>query len=179
MGIKGHNIFQISVFSGECGDPEKIAQQIAEYEKFAARNSYDHNKGAYQDRPIPTDPWLSDEIKEVWDYIGTKVEEVAEAPVYPTCRPWFILNDQNEQIYPHTHDSCSIATVYWARVAEKCGDLFFYPMGLGSGWSNEYRFTPEPGVFLIFDSKLLHGVPHNISKELRISMSRNYEFVGK
>lgn len=178
MGLKKENILKIDVFSGECGDPEKIAEALAEYERFAPRASYDGNDGRYQDRPIPTDPWLSKEIKEVWDYIETQVEEVVQAKVRPVGEPWFIVNKENAQIYPHTHAYCSIATVYWARVAPGCGDLLFHPLGLGRGQSPECSFKAKAGTFLIFDSSILHGVPYNLSKELRISMSRNYDFVN-
>ena len=179
MGLKPHTILHIEVFSGEFGNPEKIAKDLEEYERFAARGSYDNNNGRYQDRPIPTDPWLSEEIKEVWNYIETQVEEVTRSKVEPKGEPWFIVNRDNDQVYPHTHAFCSVSAVYWARVADGCGDLLFHPMGLGRAISPEVTFKPKAGTFLIFDSGILHGVPYNISKELRISMSRNFDFVGQ
>lgn len=179
MGLERHTIFQLDVFKGRVGDPNKIAKTILDYEKHAGRCNDDPSDIRWQDRNIPTDPWLSEEIRDVWTHIQGQIEQLLKKKVEPQCEPWFILNNTNEQIYPHVHNDSNLATVYWAKVAPNCGDLHFYPLGMGLAGNMCTRIKPEAGAFLIFDSQLLHGVPHNVSNQPRISMSRNYNFVSK
>ena len=103
MELEKHNIFQISVFKGRVGNPESIARTLLEYEKDATQNSEDPNDIRNQDHLIPCDPWLSDEIEEVWNYIEDQVKQLVGRKVVPQCDPWFIHNRKNEQIFPHNH----------------------------------------------------------------------------
>jgi len=177
VGLEQHNVFKLDVFKGRVGDPEKVAEELLSYGENSTRVSDDSNDIRYQDRLIPTDPWLSEEIKGIWDYIQKEIEQLVQKRVTPQCDPWFILNKSNEQIYPHVHTDSDLATVYWAQVAPNCGDLHFYPLGMGLAGNICTRLKPEAGAFLIFDSQLLHGVPHNTSGQPRLSMSRNYNYL--
>lgn len=179
QGLERHTIFQLDIFKGRVGDPERVAETLLEYEPQARRNYDDPADIRWQDRGIPTNPWLSNEIKDIWFHIENQIETLTKKKVDPQCDPWFIINNSNEQVYPHTHTDSNLATVYWAKVAPNCGDLFFYPIGMGLAGSICTRIEPEAGAFLIFDSQLLHGVPHNVSNQPRISMSRNYNFVSQ
>ena len=168
------NIFRIPGYRGIASvDPEEMAEFLLPHENENNRNEKDPTDVKYQDFQIDIDsPTNETFIQCVKDII--KAFTIASGYHIKVTSAWTIINHKDDQIFPHQHclEDKDWACVYWARVPEGSGDLEFFPLGMPG---ESIRVTPKAGHFMIFPGDLLHGVRHNTSDGLRISMSLNLE----
>jgi uncharacterized protein (TIGR02466 family) len=85
----------------------------------------------------------------------------------------------------HHHPNAVLSGVYYVKVPEHSGDLYFHDPRAGSQillpplrkqtvWTlGKVRFKPKEGMLVIFPSWFWHGVEPNLSEECRISISFN------
>lgn len=79
---------------------------------------------------------------------------------------WLNINYPGSYNKAHTHNGCERSGVFYVKVPEDSGDLYFTKM-------DEY-IKPYPGLLVLFDSNEEHAVEPNISDEPRISFAFNY-----
>lgn len=83
----------------------------------------------------------------------------------------------------HLHPLSVISGTYYVQVPRGAGSFKIEDPRLGlfmgrPGQENPFwNFNPRPGALLLFESWLRHEVPANQSKEDRISVSFNYDWV--
>ncbi|PSB41710.1 TIGR02466 family protein [Chamaesiphon polymorphus] len=100
-----------------------------------------------------------------------------------TC--WAIVNGKLASNSVHNHPNSILSGVYYLKVPENSGGLFFSdprpasqmlipPIGEFNLWTSpKVVYKPMVGTMLLFPSWLLHGVEMNMSEEVRISVSFN------
>ena len=103
---------------------------------------------------------------------------------YKIKSAWFTLNKTNEHSRLHTHGNVDLSGVYYIQTNGHDGDLFFHTPALALGASmimahlhDTLYAKPEVGKIIMFPGTILHGVSGNDTKDDRISISFNLEFI--
>jgi uncharacterized protein (TIGR02466 family) len=105
------------------------------------------------------------------------------SPTINNC--WATINKKNSFNVLHHHPNSMMSGVYYVKVPENSGNLYFYDPRSGAqmllppfqhmtSWTiGKILYKPIEGMFLIFPSWLWHGVEPNQSNENRICLSFN------
>jgi uncharacterized protein (TIGR02466 family) len=105
------------------------------------------------------------------------------SPTINNC--WAISNDKNAFNILHHHPNSILSGVYYVKVPENSGNIYFYdprsggqmllpPFQQVTAWTvGKITYKPTEGLFVIFPSWLWHGVEPNLLDEGRISLSFN------
>jgi len=84
---------------------------------------------------------------------------------------WLNINYQGSYNYPHEHGDCDKSGVIYVKTPKDSGNLIFTK-------TNE-ELEPEPGMIVLFDPQVWHGVSPNFSEEPRISFAFNCTKIQK
>jgi uncharacterized protein (TIGR02466 family) len=105
------------------------------------------------------------------------------SPTINNC--WAIVNEKNAFNVLHHHPNSMLSGVYYVKVPENSGNIYFYDSRSGAQMLlppfkqmtlftiGKISYKPIEGMFLIFPSWLWHGVETNTSDESRICLSFN------
>jgi uncharacterized protein (TIGR02466 family) len=105
-------------------------------------------------------------------------------------RPYLFANSflQGSNHPKHLHTQCSISGIYYISTPEGSSDIIFYPnqpfkdffdymyniKDYGNWYSlQKTKYTPYPGLLLLWPAWLYHEVPPNNSSEPRTSLVFN------
>lgn len=105
-------------------------------------------------------------------------------------RSWPIVSSKGQRVSRHSHHNAHLSAVYYVRVPETGGELWFYndakpnevSGGLGADMTGAYKelnfanfqsafYKPVEGRLLFFPAKQAHAVEPHESDEPRISLS--------
>jgi hypothetical protein len=163
-------ILSIFGFRGSIGNPKKVTKEILNH-YYKNDPEGDPNTAEFQNMHL-TKSIVEAFMPETNLVINGITEAIKQkADVEMMGGPWYIVNQLNEQTYPHGHLPAQLSAVYWADVDENgSGLLHFYPITLHSG----HVIKPVPGDFFLFQSDLIHGVKHHRGSRPRVSLSINY-----
>jgi uncharacterized protein (TIGR02466 family) len=133
-----------------------------------------------------------EEYKEFTDIISDLILNIAQEikldldrvrAIVNNC--WATINQKNAFNTLHHHPNSILSGVYYVKVPENSGNLYFYdprsggqmllpPFHQMTPWTiGKIIYKPIEGMFIIFPSWLWHGVEPNLSEESRISLSFN------
>lgn len=84
---------------------------------------------------------------------------------------WAHIHQPLESANPHAHNPCTLSFVYYVQIPKGAGDLVFT---LDERSAN-IPVTPAEQMLIIFPSWVRHKVNKNLSNDLRISISGNYD----
>jgi uncharacterized protein (TIGR02466 family) len=105
------------------------------------------------------------------------------SPTINNC--WAMVNEKNAFNVLHHHPNSMLSGVYYVKVPENSGNIYFYDPRSGAQMLlppfeqmtsltiGKISYKPIEGMFLIFPSWLWHGVEPNTSDENRICLSFN------
>lgn len=97
---------------------------------------------------------------------------------------WININRKYSYNVSHTHPLNLLSGVLYLQTSDNCGDIIFenptlvkeYPVDhLHPMFYGTYRYTPKPGMFLLFPAYLPHSVDQNLNDIPRISLAMNFK----
>lgn len=117
----------------------------------------------------------SPETKKLCDIIDNIIKDryLSTNNIQVVGNKWAHIQRPLESCHPHTHKPASISFVYYVKVPEGAGDLLFV---LDENVLS-IPIPPEEGKLIIFPSWVKHSVNKNLSNDLRISISGNYNLI--
>ena len=96
---------------------------------------------------------------------------------------WVNINRKHSYNTIHTHPLNLLSGVLYLQTSDNCGDIVFenptmskdYPIDdLHPMFYGTYKYTPKPGMFLLFPAYLPHSVDQNLNDIPRISLAMNF-----
>ena len=176
------------------GIKNKLIDWIYDYKNENISESKS-NKGGWQ-----SDAYFiqkDNSFNPFFKYVEKILEEYGK--VYPVGtkfglkNAWINVNPTGTYNTTHTHPQSTISGVLWVKCPENCGNIVFEsPVDYTqyelmektiSDITNKYNyfptyfFNPVEGSMILFPSDIRHSVEENKSKEDRISIAFNLEFV--
>jgi len=147
------------------------------YEKQITRErGFDKTDTLSEDTDIP-------EHEEANKIFSSILEELKnkDNKKYSIREYWAHIHEKNHSTNLHHHavvhdlkNAPIFSGVYYIAAPKDCGVIVFqYPINQYE--EKRYWIKPEPGLFILFPSTLLHYVTRNESEEKRISISFNIE----
>jgi uncharacterized protein (TIGR02466 family) len=147
------------------------------------RTTYGTRNLAYESNFSPFMDFLIDRAKNFLDMQGYDSDKV-------NWRPYLFANSflQGSNHPKHLHTQCSISGIYYISTPEGSSDIIFYPnqpfkdffdymyniKDYGNWYSlQKTKYTPYPGLLLLWPAWLYHEVPPNNSSEPRTSLVFN------
>jgi len=153
------------------------------------------NKGGWQSDAyfIQKDNSFSPFFKYVEKILEEYSKVYSERTKFSLKNAWINVNPPGTYNTTHTHPQSTISGVLWIKCPENCGNIVFESpvdytqqelmektkLDITSKFNYfpTYYFNPEEGAMILFPSDIRHRVEENTSKEDRISIAFNLEFV--
>lgn len=93
-----------------------------------------------------------------------------------SLRIWASIHSDGSFHDAHSHANSAISGVLYLKTPPGSGSLFFEdPRGRLPPFGHVLRLKPEVGDLVLFPGWLLHGVQPTLSKDMRISLSFNFD----
>jgi hypothetical protein len=154
-------------------DYQRLNQQLeTEIDQYRTNNPKNYTDA------INVNVWQSDwemHQRPVFNFITDKAKEFtkiisAEYFNFPIFNPeivdcWINLYNKDSGCRVHQHFPATFSLVYYIKVPEKSGDIYFPDIGI--------NLTPTPGLLLCFRGDTWHGVQFNFTENDRIIMGIN------
>jgi hypothetical protein len=143
-------------------DNDKLAQEVLAH--IDNRLSNDPNSGLNEDSRLDRSPGT-----EVFKLIEL-VDSVGAVKNLKTKQAWGQIHRPLESTNTHHHGESPFAWVYYIKVPPGSGDLTFWFLD-----KFRYSIPPKEGHLVLFPGWMNHSVSKNRGKEIRISLSGNFE----
>ena len=172
-------------------DNDQLSDFILDLEKNTKSNEIS-NIGGWQSKP---DFIFLPELQDLRDKISKILEEVSVTNAYKDDvsiilnNGWANVNRYKDYNTSHQHPLSYWSGVYYVKVPEKSGNLYFMDPKISRTMIVEYPFVknfnnpsqanhislkPEEGGFVLFPSYIEHLVRPNMSNKPRISIAVNF-----
>lgn len=135
------------------------------------RLSYTIDDSCFEDSICPNNPVCDRIISEmIIDFKAATGEDIVVSSY------WGHIHEKNMSSTLHNHVNSYVSAVCYVEVPEGAGSLVFRPK-LNQYNSAAYasKFDPEKGVYYMFPGYIDHFVTRNMSDNLRISISFNFD----
>ncbi len=163
----------IPIWSHVVDDYENINQKIiSEIEKYRLENTKNYTDS------INVNVWQSEwemHTRPIFEIIANKSKDFTKQisqeyfhfekfePEIVDC--WVNVYNNNSGCRVHQHFPATFSLVYYVKVPEKSGNIYFPDI--------ETSLTPSPGLLLCFRGDLWHGVQFNLTPNDRIIIGIN------
>jgi len=124
----------------------------------------------YEDSYCPPCPLVDSIIEEMrMDFYAATKENIV------ATNYWSHIHEKNMSTITHNHIPSYVSSVLYVKIPENAGHIVFNTRSNPYGTPNGSKFEPEEGVYYIFPSFLDHYVTRNMSDDIRISLSFNFD----
>ena len=135
--------------------------------------------------------FLSEALKKIFSFCLNEMSPANNLDF--ELHGWANINLPGSYNLPHTHSPALLSAVYYLKVPEESGDIYFRDPRPGcslSGFRGERgncppncsadaRVTPKEGLVLVFPAWLEHGVENHGGAGARISIAANAVLTSK
>ena len=124
----------------------------------------------YEDSYCPSCPLVDSIIEEMrMDFYAATKENIV------VTNYWSHIHQKDMSTITHNHIPSYVSSVLYVKIPENAGHIVFNTRSNPYSTPNGSKFEPEEGVYYIFPSFLDHFVTRNMSDDIRISLSFNFD----
>tara|TARA_Y100001963_G_scaffold65069_1_gene90627 strand:- start:178 stop:705 length:528 start_codon:yes stop_codon:yes gene_type:complete len=162
------NLTKIDLIKGRSNvDLNQLSKLLLD--NYSNRMGDSHDSSRYEDSYCPPCPLVDSIIEEMrMDFYAVTKENIVVQDY------WGHIHEKNMSTASHNHIPSYVSSVLYVKIPKNAGHIVF------SSKSNPYdnprseKFEPEEGVYYMFPSFLDHFVTRNMSDDIRISLSFNF-----
>ena len=162
------NITRIDLLKGRSNvDLNQLSKLLLD--NYSNKKGDSHGSSRYEDSYCPPCPLVDSIIEEMKMDFHAATKENLVIDNY-----WGHIHEKNMSTTLHNHIPSYVSSVLYVKIPKNAGHIVF------SSKSNPYdnprseKFEPEEGVYYMFPSFLDHFVTRNMSDDIRISLSFNF-----
>ena len=142
-------------------------------------SNIEHILTRHEDTKFPMNP----EFEKILDYIKSQFRYIHNHNKNLKLTAfWSHIHEKNMSTVAHSHTTKedpegteTLSGVYYVQVPEKSGHfVLHYPLNTPSV-TRKFALMPRVGEFFLFSSPMEHYVTRNLSNDLRISVSFNFQ----
>tara|TARA_B100000927_G_scaffold231276_1_gene191319 strand:- start:768 stop:1307 length:540 start_codon:yes stop_codon:yes gene_type:complete len=163
------NLARIDLLKGRTNTDLDSLSKILK-DNYGNRLSYCVDDTSFEDSVCPPNKYVDEIISEmVTDFKAATDEDIVIGNY------WGHIHEKNMSTTLHNHFDSYVSAVCYVNVPVGSGSIVFRPR-LNQYDNSAYasKFEPERGVYYMFPSYLDHFVTRNLSKDLRVSISFNF-----
>ena len=163
------NLARIDLLKGRTNTDLDSLSKILK-DNYGNRLSYCVDDTSFEDSVCPPNKFVDEIISEMVTDFKAATEEDIVIGNY-----WGHIHEKNMSTTLHNHFDSYVSAVCYVNVPVGSGSIVFRPR-LNQYDNSAYasKFEPERGVFYMFPSYLDHFVTRNLSEDLRVSISFNF-----
>ena len=163
------NLARIDLLKGRTNtDLDSLSKILRDNYGNRLSNSIDDT--SFEDSVCPPNQFVDEIITEmITDFKAATGEDIVIANY------WGHIHEKNMSTTLHNHFDSYVSAVCYVNVPVGSGSIVFRPR-LNQYDNSAYasKFEPERGVYYMFPSYLDHFVTRNLSEDLRVSISFNF-----
>ena len=163
------NLARIDLLKGRTNtDLDSLSKILRDNYGNRLSNSIDDT--SFEDSVCPPNQFVDEIISEmITDFKAATGEDIFIANY------WGHIHEKNMSTTLHNHFDSYVSAVCYVNVPVGSGSIVFRPR-LNQYDNSAYasKFEPERGVYYMFPSYLDHFVTRNLSEDLRVSISFNF-----
>ena len=163
------NLARIDLLKGRTNtDLDSLSKILRD--NYGNRLSHSIDDTSFEDSVCPPNQFVDEIISEmITDFKAATGEDIIIANY------WGHIHEKNMSTTLHNHFDSYVSAVCYVNVPVGSGSIVFRPR-LNQYDNSAYasKFEPERGVFYMFPSYLDHFVTTNLSEDLRVSISFNF-----
>ena len=163
------NLARIDLLKGRTNtDLDSLSKILRDNYGNRLSNSIDDT--SFEDSVCPPNQFVDEIISEmITDFKAATGEDIVIANY------WGHIHEKNMSTTLHNHFDSYVSAVCYVNVPVGSGSIVFRPR-LNQYDNSAYasKFEPERGVYYMFPSYLDHFVTRNLSEDLRVSISFNF-----
>ena len=163
------NLARIDLLKGRTNTDLDSLSKILK-DNYGNRLSYCVDDTSFEDSVCRPNKYVDEIISEmVTDFKAATDEDIVIGNY------WGHIHEKNMSTTLHNHFDSYVSAVCYVNVPVGSGSIVFRPR-LNQYDNSAYasKFEPERGVYYMFPSYLDHFVTRNLSKDLRVSISFNF-----
>ena len=163
------NLARIDLLKGRTNtDLDSLSKILRD--NYGNRLSHSIDDTSFEDSVCPPNQFVDEIITEmITDFKAATGEDIVIANY------WGHIHEKNMSTTLHNHFDSYVSAVCYVNVPVGSGSIVFRPR-LNQYDNSAYasKFQPERGVYYMFPSYLDHFVTRNLSEDLRVSISFNF-----
>ena len=163
------NLARIDLLKGRTNtDLDSLSKILRD--NYGNRLSHSIDDTSFEDSVCPPNQFVDEIITEmITDFKAATGEDIVIANY------WGHIHEKNMSTTLHNHFDSYVSAVCYVNVPVGSGSIVFRPR-LNQYDNSAYasKFEPERGVYYMFPSYLDHFVTRNLSEDLRVSVSFNF-----
>ena len=163
------NLARIDLLKGRTNtDLDSLSKILRD--NYGNRLSSSIDDTSFEDSVCPPNQFVDEIISEmITDFKAATEEDIVIANY------WGHIHEKNMSTTLHNHFDSYVSAVCYVSVPVGSGSIVFRPR-LNQYDNSAYasKFEPERGVYYMFPSYLDHFVTRNLSEDLRVSISFNF-----
>ena len=163
------NLARIDLLKGRTNtDLDSLSKILID--NYGNRLSHSIDDTSFEDSVCPPNQFVDEIITEmITDFKAATGEDIVIANY------WGHIHEKNMSTTLHNHFDSYVSAVCYVNVPVGSGSIVFRPR-LNQYDNSAYasKFEPEKGVYYMFPSYLDHFVTRNLSEDLRVSISFNF-----
>ena len=163
------NLARIDLLKGRTNtDLDSLSKILRD--NYGNRLSHSIDDTSFEDSVCPPNQFVDEIITEMLtDFKAATGEDIVIANY------WGHIHEKNMSTTLHNHFDSYVSAVCYVNVPVGSGSIVFRPR-LNQYDNSAYasKFEPERGVYYMFPSYLDHFVTRNLSEDLRVSISFNF-----
>ena len=163
------NLARIDLLKGRTNtDLDSLSKILID--NYGNRLSHSIDDTSFEDSVCPPNQFVDEIISEmITDFKAATGEDIVIANY------WGHIHEKNMSTTLHNHFDSYVSAVCYVNVPVGSGSIVFRPR-LNQYDNSAYasKFEPERGVYYMFPSYLDHFVTRNLSEDLRVSISFNF-----
>ena len=163
------NLARIDLLKGRTNtDLDSLSKILRD--NYGNRLSHSIDDTSFEDSVCPPNQFVDEIISEmITDFKAATGEDIVIANY------WGHIHEKNMSTTLHNHFDSYVSAVCYVSVPVGSGSIVFRPR-LNQYDNSAYasKFEPERGVYYMFPSYLDHFVTRNLSEDLRVSISFNF-----
>ena len=163
------NLARIDLLKGRTNtDLDSLSKILRD--NYGNRLSHSIDDTSFEDSVCPPNQFCDEIITEmITDFKAATGEDIVIANY------WGHIHEKNMSTTLHNHFDSYVSAVCYVNVPVGSGSIVFRPR-LNQYDNSAYasKFEPERGVYYMFPSYLDHFVTRNLSEDLRVSISFNF-----
>jgi len=163
------NLARIDLLKGRTNtDLDSLSKILRD--NYGNRLSHSIDDTSFEDSVCPPNQFVDEIIIEmITDFKAATGEDIVIANY------WGHIHEKNMSTTLHNHFDSYVSAVCYVNVPVGSGSIVFRPR-LNQYDNSAYasKFEPERGVYYMFPSYLDHFVTRNLSEDLRVSISFNF-----
>ena len=162
------NITRIDLLKGRSNiDLNQLSKLLLD--NYSNKIGDSHGTSRYEDSYCPSCPLIDSIIEEMkMDFYAATKENIVVDDY------WGHIHEKNMSTTLHNHIPSYVSSVLYVKIPKNAGHIVFRSRANPYDIPHSTKFEPEEGVYYIFPSFLDHFVTRNMSDDIRISLSFNF-----